>query len=131
MSTPVPIHTPYAPQAIGPYSQAMAVSGHGRTVFCSGQVALDPLTGHMVGGDVGAQTHQVMENLRAVLRAAGGDLEHLVKTTIFLQDLGDFAAVNQVYASFLSAPYPARATVQVAKLPREALVEIDGIAVIP
>lgn len=131
MSTPVPIHTPYAPQAIGPYSQAMVVSGHGRMVFCSGQVALDPLTGHMISGEVGAQAHQVMENLRAVLRAAGGDLEHLVKTTIFLQDLSDFAAVNQVYASFLSAPYPARATVQVAKLPKDALVEIDGIAVIP
>lgn len=131
MSTPVPIHTVHAPAAIGPYSQAMAAGGPGRWVFCSGQVALDPISGQMVEGDVAAQTRQVMENLRAVLKAAGGDLENLVKTTIFLKDLGDFTVVNQVYASYLSSPFPARATVQVARLPRDAAVEIDGIALIP
>jgi 2-iminobutanoate/2-iminopropanoate deaminase len=94
-------------------------------------VALDPISGQMVEGDVAAQTRQVMENLRAVLKAAGGDLENLLKTTIFLKDLSDFTVVNQVYASYLSSPFPARATVQVARLPRDAAVEIDGIALIP
>src|SRR5581483_5625610 len=117
----VPIASDGAPRAIGPYSQAIAA---GDLVFCSGQIALDPATGEMVGsGDVRAQTRRVMDNLAAVLAAAGASLADVVKTTIYLQDLADFALVNEVYgACFPSAP-PARATVQVAGLPRGALVE--------
>jgi 2-iminobutanoate/2-iminopropanoate deaminase len=125
------IQTEAAPAAIGPYSQGVTTDSAGRMVFLSGQVGLDPATGQMVAGDVRAQTEQVMKNLRAVLEAAGGGLEHLVKTTIFLHDLADFAAVNEVYARHLQPPYPARATVQVARLPRDAAVEIDGIAQVP
>lgn len=125
------IQTESAPAAIGPYSQGITTDSAGRMVFLSGQVGLDPATGQMVAGDVQAQTEQVMKNLQAVLEAAGGGLEHLLKTTIFLRDLADFAAVNEVYARHLQAPYPARATVQVARLPRDAAVEIDGIAQVP
>jgi 2-iminobutanoate/2-iminopropanoate deaminase len=122
------VSTPAAPAAIGPYSQAVRV---GDLVFCSGQIALDPKSGQMVGGgDVVAETRQVMANLSAVLEAAGSRLARVVKTTIFLVDLGDFTAVNEVYAeSFPSAP-PARATVQVSRLPRDARVEIEAIAVV-
>jgi 2-iminobutanoate/2-iminopropanoate deaminase len=122
------VATPAAPAAIGPYSQAVRV---GDLVFCSGQIALDPKSGQMVGGgDVVAETRQVMANLSAVLEAAGTRLARVVKTTIFLVDLGDFTAVNQVYGeSFASAP-PARATVQVSRLPRDARVEIEAIAVV-
>lgn len=125
------IQTQAAPAAIGPYSQAITAESAGRMVFLSGQIPLDPATGQMVEGDVRAQTEQVMQNLRAVLEAAGGGLQHLLKTTIFLRDLADFAAVNEVYARHLQPPYPARATVQVARLPRDAAVEIDGIAQVP
>jgi 2-iminobutanoate/2-iminopropanoate deaminase len=119
------VQTANAPKAIGPYSQAIRA---GELVFCSGQIPLDPATGEMVPGDVAAQTRQVMKNLEAVLRAAGADLAKVVKTTIFLVDLGDFARVNAAYAeSFPSAP-PARSTVQVAALPKGALVEIEAIA---
>lgn len=122
------IATADAPAAIGPYSQAIRV---GQTVWCSGQIALDPKTGALVGGGVEAETHQVMANLRAVLEAAGASLGDVVRTTIFLADLGDFAQVNAIYgAAFPSSP-PARATVQVAALPRGARVEIDAIAVVP
>ena len=121
------ISTSAAPAAIGPYSQAIRV---GQALYLSGQVALDPSTGQLVEGDVRVQTIQAMLNLQAVLEAAGTDFSALVKTTIFLRDLADFAAVNEVYASFLSPPFPARATVQVARLPRDAAVEIDGVAVI-
>ncbi len=121
------ISTSAAPAAIGPYSQAIRV---GQTLYLSGQVALDPSTGQLVEGDVRVQTIQAMLNLQAVLEAAGTDFSALVKTTIFLRDLADFAVVNEVYASFLSPPFPARATVQVARLPRDAAVEIDGVAVI-
>jgi 2-iminobutanoate/2-iminopropanoate deaminase len=115
-----------APRAIGPYSQAIA---SGDLVFCSGQIPLDPRTGEMVGpGDVRAQTQRVMENLAAVLEAAGSSLADVVKTTIYLTDLGDFANVNEVYAGFFHTDPPARATVQVAGLPRGSLVEIDAIA---
>jgi 2-iminobutanoate/2-iminopropanoate deaminase len=127
------ISTEGAPKAIGPYSQAIATSG-GRLLFCSGQIPLDPASGQMVGtGDVRAQAKQVMENLGAVLRAGGASFSTVVKTTIFLQDLADFGAVNEVYGSYFAdagAP-PARATVQVAGLPRGALVEIEAIAEIP
>jgi 2-iminobutanoate/2-iminopropanoate deaminase len=122
------ISTPNAPKAIGPYSQAIAATG--RMVFCSGQIPLDYATGEMVGaGDVRAQTRRVMENLKAVLEAAGVSFAQVVKTTIFLADLQDFASVNEVYAGYFSEAPPARATVQVAGLPRGAMVEIDAIAV--
>lgn len=121
------ISTEGAPKAIGPYSQAIEAGGF---VFCSGQIPLDPATGEMVGGDdVRDQTRRVMENLGAVLTAAGSSFGRVVKTTIFLTDLADFAAVNEVYASFLGgASPPARATIQVAALPRGAKVEIEAIA---
>lgn len=121
------IRTDAAPAAIGPYSQAIQA---GATLYLSGQIPLDPVTMQVVDGDVAAQTRQVMRNLQAVLRAAGGELKHLVRTTIFLRDMNDFAAVNAVYAEFLSEPFPARATVQVARLPRDVAVEIDGVAVL-
>ena len=119
-----------APKAIGPYSQAVRA---GQLVFLSGQIPLDPQSGEMVGGDdVEAQTRQVMANLAAVLAAAGSGFQHVVKTTIFLTDLADFARVNQVYgAAFDGVLPPARATVQVAALPRGAKVEIEAIAVVP
>jgi 2-iminobutanoate/2-iminopropanoate deaminase len=120
------ISTEAAPKAIGPYSQGI-VAGH--LVFCSGQIPLDPATGEMVGaGDVRAQATRVMENLRAVLEAAGSSFSSVVKTTIYLQDLADFGAVNEVYGSYFKEAPPARATVQVAGLPRGAMVEIDAIA---
>jgi 2-iminobutanoate/2-iminopropanoate deaminase len=124
------VSTPDAPKAIGPYSQAVRT---GQLVFLSGQIPLDPKSGEMVGGsDVEAQTRQVMSNLGAVLGAAGARFEHVVKTTIFLTDLDDFARVNQIYgASFEGVLPPARATVQVAALPRGAKVEIEAIAVVP
>ena len=122
------ISTVRAPKAIGPYSQAVRLGCRG-LVFCSGQIPLDPESGAFVGeGDVRAQTRRVMENLRAVLEAAGTSLERVVRTTIFLVDLGDFAAVNEVYGGFFPREPPARATVQVAALPRGARVEIDAIA---
>jgi 2-iminobutanoate/2-iminopropanoate deaminase len=123
------ISTPDAPKAIGPYAQA--VSATGRLVFCSGQIPLDPATGEIVGaGDVRVQTERVMQNLAAVLRAAGASFADVTKTTIFLTDLQDFAAVNEVYARHVGASPPARATVQVAGLPRGASVEIEAIAVV-
>jgi 2-iminobutanoate/2-iminopropanoate deaminase len=124
-----PIATPDAPRAIGPYSQAVATRP-GRLVFCSGQIPIDPHSGEMVGaGDVKEETHRVMQNLRAVLAAAGASLDAVVKATIYLTDLQSFALVNEVYGSYFTGPPPARATVQVAGLPRGAQVEIDAIAV--
>ena len=114
-----------APQAIGPYSQAIKAGG---MVFCSGQIALDPASGTIVGGDVAQQTERVLQNLAAVLAAAGSGLDRVVKTTVFLQNMGDFAAMNEVYGwHFRSAP-PARSTVEAARLPKDVLVEIDVIA---
>jgi 2-iminobutanoate/2-iminopropanoate deaminase len=120
-----PIATTDAPAAIGPYSQAVRAGG---LVFLSGQIPLDPATGQLVAGDVSAQTDRVMKNLAAILAAAGLGFGDVVRTTIYLVDIGHFAAVNEVYARFFDAPYPARITVQVAALPRAALVEIDAIA---
>jgi 2-iminobutanoate/2-iminopropanoate deaminase len=121
------VSTQSAPRAIGPYSQAVT---SGAWVFCSGQIPLDAATGEMVGaGDVRAQARQVMRNLGAVLEAAGAGFADVVKTTIYLVDLADFGAVNEVYGGFFTGDPPARATVQVAGLPRGALVEIDAIAV--
>ncbi len=118
-----------APRAIGPYSQAIEARG-ARTLWLSGQIPLDPATGELVPGDVAAQTARVMENLRAVLAAAGAGFEHVVRCTIYLADLADFARVNEVYGRAFPADPPARATVQVAALPRGARVEIDAIAVL-
>ncbi|MDT8441040.1 MAG: RidA family protein [Desulfuromonadales bacterium] len=120
------ISTAAAPAAIGPYSQAVRA---GQTVYCSGQIPLDPASGELVNSDIAAQTRQVMVNLGAVLAAAGLDYADLVKTTIYLTDLADFAMVNEIYASFFTGTTPARACVQVAALPKGAAVEIDGIAV--
>ena len=123
------VSTSHAPRAIGPYSQAVIVEA-ARCIYCSGQIPLDPQTGELVGGgDVGQETHRVMQNLAAVLKAAGVSLGAVVKTTIYLTDLANFAAVNQVYATYFRDTPPARATVQVAALPRGAQVEIDAVAV--
>jgi 2-iminobutanoate/2-iminopropanoate deaminase len=125
MSRRTVIHTASAPAAIGPYSQAIRA---GDLVFCSGQIPIDPASGEMVSGDIAAQTRQVMSNLAAVLTAAGSDLSSVVKTTIFLVDLRDFAVVNEVYGGFFATEPPARATVQVAALPRGCRVEIEAVA---
>ncbi len=122
------IQTAGAPQAIGPYSQAV-IAPAGRLLFCSGQIPLDPRSGEMVGaGDVRAQAERVMENLGAVLAAAGASFGAVVKTTIFLADLRDFGAVNEIYGRYFPENPPARATVQAAGLPKGALVEIEAIA---
>jgi 2-iminobutanoate/2-iminopropanoate deaminase len=122
------ISTAGAPKAIGPYSQAV-VAPAGRLLFCSGQIPLDPKTGEMVGaGDVRVQAQRVMENLGAVLVAAGASFDAVVKTTIFLADLQDFAAVNEIYGVYFKENPPARATVQAAGLPKGALIEIEAIA---
>lgn len=119
------ISTAQAPAAIGPYSQAI---GDEQWVFCSGQIGIDPLSGRLVEGGIEHETRRVMENLREVLAAAGLHFRDVLKTTIYLIDLGEFDVVNRVYGEHLNAPYPARATVQVAALPRGARVEIDAIA---
>jgi 2-iminobutanoate/2-iminopropanoate deaminase len=121
------IATHDAPAAIGPYSQAVRA---GDLLFLSGQIPLDPATGQIVTGDVVAQTDRVMHNLRAILEAAGCALADVVRTTIYLVDLAQFAAVNEAYGRFFEPPYPARATVQVAALPRGAQVEIDAVALV-
>jgi len=122
------VSSPNAPKAIGPYSQAVAVPATGKLLFCSGQIPLDPATGEMVQGDVVAQTARVMKNLEAVLAAAGMTFADVVRTTIYLTDLADFAKVNETYARYFKADPPARATVQVAALPRGSKVEIDAVA---
>ena len=120
------IHADTAPRAIGPYSQAVAVDGW---VYCSGQIALDPATDEIVGeGDAAAQTERVLANLASVLEAAGASLATVVKTTVFLADMTEFAAVNEVYERRFGAHRPARATVEVARLPRSVRVEIDAVA---
>ncbi|MEP6636465.1 MAG: RidA family protein [Acidobacteriota bacterium] len=119
------IQTERAPKAIGPYSQAIQAGGF---VFASGQIPLDPETGQFVSGGVAEQTRQVMKNLMAVLEAAGSGLDEVVKTTVFLADMEEFAAMNEVYGTFFTEEPPARATVQAARLPRDARVEIEAIA---
>lgn len=121
------INTERAPKAVGPYSQAIIANGF---VFCAGQIGLEPQKGNLVDG-IENQTHQVIKNLQAVLEEAGSSLEHIVKTTIFLQDMNDFATVNEIYGSYFEAHKPARATIQVARLPKDALVEIEAVALIP
>ena len=122
------VQTDSAPKAIGPYSQAIVANGF---AFCSGQIPLDPASGNVVEGGVEAQTHQVLRNLSAVLQAAGTDLAHVVKTTVFLQSMGDFATMNAVYGTYFTQNPPGRSTVEVARLPRNALVEIEAIAALP
>ena len=119
------IATPDAPKAIGPYSQAIKANGF---VFTAGQVALDPATGQVVEGDVAAQTERVMKNLAAILKAADASFEKVVRCTVFLKSMNDFAAMNEVYARYFSSEPPARSTVEVARLPKDVLVEIDVIA---
>lgn len=121
------ISTDKAPGAIGPYSQAIKAGG---MLFCSGQIPIDPATGEFVSGGVAEQTEQVFKNLVAVLEAGGTGLDGVVKTTVFLADMGDFAAMNDVYAKYFDSNKPARATVQAARLPRDAKVEIECIAVV-
>ena len=125
MSDLIPVSTEKAPGAIGPYSQAMSVDGW---VFCSGQIPIDPGTGELVEGDIGTQTHQVLKNLAAVLEAAGGSLSNIVKTTVFLADMGDFVGMNEVYAEHFGDHRPARAAVAVRTLPKNVDVEIEAIA---
>lgn len=125
MSQKKVIQTPQAPEAIGPYSQAVLVDGW---LFASGQIPLDPKTKQVISGSISDQTVRVMENLKGVLEAAGASFQHVVKTTVYLADLNDFAAMNEHYAQYFKENPPARATVQVARLPRDVKVEIDLIA---
>ena len=127
MSTRI-IATPHAPGAIGPYSQGVATDNG--FVFTAGQVALDPATGGLVGGDITAETRRVLENVKAVLEAAGSGMPFVVKTTVYLKDIKDFAAMNEVYGEYFRENPPARSTVEVARLPRDAKVEIEAIAVL-
>ena len=119
------VSTASAPKAIGPYSQAVRA---GSLLFVSGQVPLDPATGQLVDGDIGAQTHRVFQNIGEILKAGGASFDHVVRTTVFLADMNDFAAMNEVYATYFTSPAPARATVQVTRLPKDARIEIDVIA---
>lgn len=119
------IHTDSAPAAIGPYSQAIQI---GDLLFVSGQVPIDPSTGAIVEGDIKVQAQQSLNNLKAILNAAGTNMGAVVKTTVFLADMNDFAAMNEVYAQFFQEPFPARSAVQVARLPKDAKVEIEAIA---
>jgi 2-iminobutanoate/2-iminopropanoate deaminase len=122
------VSTAHAPAAIGPYSQAIKA---GDLIYTSGQIPLDPVSGQMVEGGIGPQTRQVLENLQAVLQAAGSDLGRVIKTTVFLKNMSDFAAMNEVYAAYLAPEgvvAPARSTVEVARLPKDALVEIEVVA---
>jgi 2-iminobutanoate/2-iminopropanoate deaminase len=119
------VSSPAAPAAIGPYSPAIRA---GQFLFVSGQVSIDPASGKFVAGDIKAETRRVLENVGALLKAGGLDYSAVVRTTVFLADMNDFAAMNEVYGGFFDEPYPARATVQVARLPRDARVEIDVIA---
>ena len=119
------VSTPHAPQAIGPYSQAVRM---GSLLFVSGQIPLDPATGTMTDGDIAAQTRRVFQNIGAILEAAGASFANVARTTVYLADMADFTAMNEVYATFFESPAPARSTVQAAGLPKNARVEIDVIA---
>ena len=124
------LQTERAPKAVGPYSQAVAVSAS-KLVFTAGQIAIDPTTGGIVSGGIGEQTRQVIRNLQAVLASAGAGLECAVKTTVFLNDMNDFSGMNRVYESFFKTDPPARSTVEVSRLPKDVLVEIECVAEIP
>jgi 2-iminobutanoate/2-iminopropanoate deaminase len=127
MSKPQPVHTSGAPAAIGPYSQAIVHRGF---VFTAGQIPLDPASGEMVEGDIRVQTERVLENLRAVLEAAGASFGSVVKTTVFLRDMDDFGPMNEVYGRFFGDHAPARSAVQAARLPRDARIEIEAVAAV-
>jgi 2-iminobutanoate/2-iminopropanoate deaminase len=122
------VTAPDAPKAMGAYSPAIKA---GNLLFISGQIPLEPSTGNLVGGDIAAQADQVMRNLTALLRAAGVGFDHVVRTTVYLADMNDFAGMNEVYSRYIVDPPPARATVQVARLPRDVKIEVDAIAVLP
>jgi 2-iminobutanoate/2-iminopropanoate deaminase len=119
------VTTDRGPKPIGPYSQAIKANG---VIYLSGQVALDPKSGELIGGDIRQQTERVFENIKGILEAAGSNLHHVIKATVFLKDMNDFPAMNEVYARYFTAAPPARSTVQVARLPKDALVEIEVIA---
>jgi len=121
------VQTEKAPKAIGPYSQAIIANGF---VFCSGQIPIDPATGNLINGTIEEETRQVLKNVGAVLEAAGSSYDDVVKTTVFLQDMNDFAKMNAVYGEFFKMPYPGRAAVQVARLPRDVKVEIEAVALV-
>lgn len=121
------VETANAPAAIGPYSQAIVTNGF---VYTAGQIPLDPATGKLVEGDIAAQTHRVMQSLQAILEQAGASLKSVVKTTVFVKDMNDFAAMNEVYAEYFGDHKPARSTVQAARLPRDVSVEIEAVAVV-
>jgi 2-iminobutanoate/2-iminopropanoate deaminase len=122
-----PVKTPHEPAALGPYSQAIKAGGF---VYVSGQVAIDPETGEFIAGGIAEQTERVLKNVAAVLEAAGSSLDQVVKTTVFLADMNEFAAMNEVYAKFFTEAPPARATVQAARLPKDARVEIEAVALV-
>ncbi len=122
------VHTDNAPKAIGPYSQAIKA---GNTVYVSGQLPVDPKTGEFAGDDIKTQTKQSLTNIENILKAAGSGMENVVKTTVLLSDIADFAAMNEVYATFFKEPFPARAAFQVAAIPKGAKVEIEAVAVLP
>jgi len=121
------VSSPSAPKAIGPYSQAIKA---GNLLFVSGQVPIDPATGNLVSGDIAAQTHRVFQNIGEILKAAGTSFDGVVRSTVYLLDMNDFAKMNEVYGTYFASPAPARATVQVARLPKDAKIEIDVIAVV-
>jgi 2-iminobutanoate/2-iminopropanoate deaminase len=121
------VHTDRGPKPIGPYSQAVKANGF---LYLAGQVALDPKTGELTGSDIRQQTERTLENVKGILEAAGSNLHHVVKTTVFLKDLNDFAVMNEVYSRFFNAAPPARSTVQASRLPKDALLEIEVIAVL-
>ncbi|HIX14032.1 MAG TPA: RidA family protein [Candidatus Anaerofilum faecale] len=121
------IHTDHAPAAIGPYSQAIQA---GNTIYVSGQLPIDPATGNFAGEEIASQTRQSLTNIQNILKAAGADMSNVVKTTVLLKNMADFGAMNEVYAEFFTAPYPARAAFEVACLPKNALVEIECVAVL-
>jgi len=122
---PAAVSTESAPKALGPYSQGVRA---GQFLFVSGQVPIDPATGELITGGIAVQTRRALENVGAILAAAGASFQHVVRTSVYLADLGDFGAMNEVYATFFTAPQPARSTIQAARLPRDARIEIDVIA---
>ena len=123
------IKTPNAPAAIGPYSQGIKIPA-GKMIFTAGQISLDPATGRLIEGDIAAQTRRALDNVKAILAASGAGLENVVKTTVFMADLGEFAAMNEIYAEYFSANPPARSTIEVKALPRGAKIEIEAIAAV-
>ena len=122
------IHTDHAPAAIGPYSQA--IQAEGKTIYVSGQLPVDPATGAFAGEDIQSQTRQSLENIKAILATAGADMSSVVKSTVLLKNIADFGAMNEIYAQYFQQPFPARAAFQVGALPKDALVEIECVAVI-